>query len=118
MNLLLNLQNMQSNILEEQIKNMLNKVLMEETSKVSRQDFSRVQFKIEELQNSLNESVKDLRKLQDFIPKGLETVTKSRLSQISNNLYNTQKLLSILKDKIRHHKRVVYSSSIDEKKKN
>ena len=104
-------------ITENQVKNILDKVSMEETSKVSRNEFSRVQFKIEELQNSLNETVKELRKLEDSIPSGLQTLTKSRVSMISSNLTNSQKLLSIVKDKIRNYKRSLYSQPIEEKKK-
>ena len=104
-------------ITENQVKDILEKVLMEQTSKVSRNEFSRVQFKIEELQNSLNETVKELRKLEDSIPSGLQTLTKSRVSMISTNLTNSQKLLSIVKDKIRNYKRSLYSQPIEEKKK-
>ena len=104
-------------ITENQVKNILDKVLMEETSKVSRNEFSRVQFKIEELQNSLNETVKELRKLEDSIPSGLQNLTKSRISMISSNLVNSQKLIAIVKDKIRNYKRTLYSQTIEEKKK-
>jgi hypothetical protein len=104
-------------ITENQVKDILDKVLMEQTSKVSRNEFSRVQFKIEELQNSLNETVKELRKLEDSIPGGLQTLTKSRVSMISSNLINSQKVLSILKDKVRQYKRSLYAQSIEEKKK-
>ena len=104
-------------ITENQVKNILDKVLMEQTSKVSRNEFSKVQFKIEELQNSLNETVKELRKLEDSIPTGLENLTKSRISMISNNLVNSQKLIAIVKDKIRNYKRILYSQPIEEKKK-
>jgi hypothetical protein len=104
-------------ITENQVKDVLDKVLMEQTSKVSRNEFSRVQYKIEELQNSLNETVKELRKLEDSIPSGLETLTKSRVSMISSNLTNSQKILSILKDKVRQYKRSLYTQSIEEKKK-
>ena len=103
-------------ITENQVKNVLDKVLMEETSKVSRNEFSRVQFKIEELQNSLNETVKELRKLEDSIPSGLQTLTKSRISMISSNLLNSQKLLVIVKEKIRNYKKSLYSQTIEEKK--
>jgi hypothetical protein len=104
-------------ITENQVKDILDKVIMEQTSKVSRNEFSRVQFKIEELQNSLNETVKELRKLEDSIPGGLQTLTKSRVSVISSNLTNSQKILSILKDKVRQYKRSLYTQSIEEKKK-
>ena len=103
-------------ITENQVKDILDKVIMEQTSKVSRNEFSRVQFKIEELQNSLNETVKELRKLEDSIPGGLQTLTKSRVSMISSNLINSQKILSILKDKVRQYKRSLYAQSIEEKK--
>ena len=104
-------------ITENQVKDILDKVLMEQTSKVSRNEFSRVQFKIEELQNSLNETVKELRKLEDSIPSGLQTLTKSRVSMISSNLTNSQKLLALVKEKIRNYKRSLYSQTIEEKKK-
>lgn len=104
-------------ITENQVKNILDKILMEDTSKVSRNEFSKVQFKIEELQNSLNETVKELRKLEDSIPGGLQTLTKSRVSVISSNLTNSQKILSILKDKVRQYKRSLYAQNIEEKKK-
>jgi hypothetical protein len=104
-------------ITENQVKNILEKVLMEQTSKVSRNEFSRVQFKIEELQNSLNETVRELRKLEDSVPSGLQTLTKTRISMISSNLTNSQKLLSIVKDKIRSYKKSLYSQTIEEKKK-
>ena len=56
---------MEKNIISENlVKEAVDKVLFEQISKVSRQDFSRVQFKIEELQNSLGETVKELRKLE------------------------------------------------------
>lgn len=104
-------------ITENQVKDILDKVLMEQTSKVSRNEFSKVQFKIEELQNSLNETIKELRKLEDSIPDGLQTLTKSRVSIISSNLINSQKVLSMLKDKVRQYKRSLYAQSIEEKKK-
>jgi hypothetical protein len=101
---------------ENQVKNVLDKILMEETSKVSRNEFSRVQFKIEELQNSLNETVRELRKLEDSVPNGLQNLTKSRISMISSNLLNSQKLLLIVKEKIRNYKKSLYSQTIEEKK--
>ena len=104
-------------ITENQVKDILDKVLMEQTSKVSRNEFSRVQFKIEELQNSLNETVRELRKLEDSVPSGLQNLTKSRISMISSNLTNSQKLLALVKEKIRNYKRSLYSQPIEEKKK-
>lgn len=105
------------NISENVVKSLLNQLLNEETSKVKREDFNRVQFKIEELQNSLNETIKEFRKLEDSIPAGLKTVSNGRITGISSNLLGAQKLLAQLKDKIRQHKRNTYSQQVDEKKK-
>lgn len=104
-------------ISEDLVRNVLNDVLLEQSSKVSRQDFNRVQFKIDELQNSLNETVKELRKLDDSIPSGLKSTANGRISGISTSLSNAQKLIVQLKDKVRQQKKSVYSQSLDEKKK-
>lgn len=103
-------------ISENEIKNVLFKILNEETSKVKREDYNRVQYKIEELQNSLSETVKELRKLESSIPSGLDTVTKNRLTGISSNLSGAQKLLFNLKEKIRQHKKSTFTQQVDEKK--
>ncbi len=104
-------------ISENVVKSVLDRILNEETSKVRREDFNRVQFKIEELQNSLNETIKEFRKLEDSIPGGLKTVANGRISGISSNLMNTQKLIVQLKEKIKQHKRNTFSQQVDEKKK-
>jgi ClpP class serine protease len=104
-------------ISEEIIKNTIFQVLNEQTSKIRREDYARVQFKIEELQNSLNETVKEMRKLEDSIPGGLKTVSNGRISGISISLTNAQKLLIQLKDKIRQHKRLTFTQQVNEKKK-
>jgi hypothetical protein len=109
---------MEKNIISENlVKEAVDKVLFEQMSKVSRQDFSRVQFKIEELQNSLGETVKELRKLGDSIPSGLKSTSNARISGITVSLSNAQKLLTQLKDKVRQYKKSIYSQSLDEKKK-
>jgi hypothetical protein len=103
---------------ENHIKEVIGRILIEESSKVSRYEFSKIQFKIEELQNSLNETVKELRKLQDSTPSGLKTIVGGRILSISSNLSNSQKLVSQLKEKVKQHKRSVHSQQpIDEKKK-
>lgn len=104
-------------ISETTIKSVLDKILSEEVSKVKREDFNRVQFKIEELENSLNETIKELRKLEDSIPNGLKTVSNGRISGMSNNLSNTQKLITQLKDKIKQHKKNLLTQQTEEKKK-
>lgn len=104
-------------ISENLVKDVLNQIINEDVSKVRRDEFNRVQFKIEELQNSLSETIKDLRKLEDSVPSGLKTITNGRMTSISTNLSNSQKLLSQLKDKIKQHKRNLFSQQVDEKKK-
>lgn len=104
-------------ISENVVKSYLSQILSEEVSKVKREDFNRVQFKIDELQNSLNETLKELRKLEDSIPAGLKTICHGRISGMSNSLSSSQKLLIQLKEKIRQHKKNLYSQQVEQKKK-
>lgn len=104
-------------ISEDIVKELLNVVLSEEVSKVKRDEFNKVQFKIEELQNSLNETIKDLRKLEDCVPSGLKTICNGRVSSIFSNLSVAQKSLQQLKDKVKQHKKSLYSQQVEEKKK-
>jgi hypothetical protein len=109
---------MEKNIISEmRVNEVLQQILSEETSKVRRDDFARVQFKIEELQNSLSETMKEFRKLEDSIPNGLKTISNGRVSGISNNLSNAQKLITQLKDKIKQYKKSSFTQQVDEKKK-
>ena len=95
-------------ITEEQVKKVLEAVLInEEVSRVSRQDFSRVQFKIEELQNSLNETQKEFTKLQSNMPVGLKNITNKRMIAISSYLIGAQGNISKLKDVVKQYKRKV-----------
>jgi hypothetical protein len=108
---------MEKNVISEDlIKNLLDNVLLEEGAKVNRYEFNRTQFKIEELQNSLNETIKELRKLEDSIPNGLKTLMLGRLTNISQNLYSTQKNISELKEKVRSYKKKLYAQQVEEKK--
>lgn len=104
-------------ITENQVKDILGKILLEETSKVRRDDYNRIQYRIEELQNSLNETLKEFRKVNDTLPDGLKTVSNGRMSSISSSLNNAQKLIGQLKDKIKQHKRTTFSQQVEEKKK-
>jgi hypothetical protein len=47
-------------ISETVVKEVITKILTEETNKVKREEFNRVQFKIEELQNSLIQKIRRL----------------------------------------------------------
>lgn len=104
-------------ISENSVKRVILQILNEDTSKVRREEYAKVQFKVEELQNSLNETLKEFRKLEDSIPGGLKTISNGRITGISQNLVNAQKLLVQLKDKVRQHKKSTYTQQVDEKKK-
>ena len=96
-------------ITEDQVKKVLDNLLSEEMKKVSRQDFSRTQFKIEELQNSLNETLKDYRKLHATLPAGLQGVTRAKLISIGNHLSQTQGEITKLKEGVTNYKRKMHS---------
>jgi len=104
-------------ITEEQIKKALNKVLLNESTKVKRDEFNRVCFKIEELQNSLNETINDLKKLESSIPPSLKTLTNGRINSISSHLGETREITSKLKEKVNDYKRKLFTRKIEEKKK-
>ena len=104
-------------ISENLVKSLIFDVLNEEASKVKRDDYSRVQFRLEELENSIIESIKEFTKLENSLPDGLKTVANGRISGISNNLSNTHSLVKQLKEKIRSHKKKTYTQQIEEKKK-
>jgi hypothetical protein len=105
---------MERNIItEEEVKKALNAILNEEISKVSRQDFSRAQFKIEELENSLNETIKEFRKLETSIPFGLKNVTNKRIYTISSYLIGAQGNIIKLKSIVKSYKRKFYYQQKD-----
>jgi hypothetical protein len=104
-------------ISENQVKDILDKLISEEVSKVRREEYNRVQFKMDELQNSLIDTVRELRKLEESIPTGLKTVTNGRMNSISVSLTNAQRLLIQLKEKVRQHKKSSFTQIVDEKKK-
>jgi hypothetical protein len=103
-------------ISEERVKEILEKVLNEETQKVKRDEYARIQFKMDELAASLSETIKELRKLQDSVPNGLKGVVSGKVNSISNNLYGSQKLLTQLKDKVKSYKRASLAQQVEEKK--
>jgi uncharacterized protein (UPF0216 family) len=108
---------MESNkINESTVLDILRNILSEEVSKVNRNDYNRVQFKIDELESQLSETIKELRQLQDSIPDGLKTVTNGRVKNISDNLGEAQTTLKVLKNKIRLHRKSSNQSQVEEKK--
>ena len=104
-------------ISEDSIKIILDRILNEEAVKVKRDEYAKIQFKIDELQTSLNETIKELRKLEDSIPSGLKGVMGGKVNNLSTNLYSSQKIISELKEKVKKHKRASFAQQIEEKKK-
>jgi hypothetical protein len=103
-------------ITENEVLPLLNKILLEESSKVNRNDYNRVMYKIDELEGQLIETIKEIRKLKDSIPDGLKTLSSGRIETISNNLTNSQSVLNILKNKVKQHKKNSYQQNVIEKK--
>lgn len=108
---------MESNkINENTVLNILRGILSEEVSKVNRNDYNRVQFKMDELESQLGETIKELRQLQDSIPDGLKTVTNGRVKMISDNLSNAHNTLKVLRNKVKVHRKSISQSQVEEKK--
>ena len=101
---------------ENDIRKAFLNVISEETSKVKREEFSKVQYKIEEFQNSMNETMREFRKLEECIPDGLKKVSSDRLSKISSNLQSSQVLINQMKNKIKDYKKNIYNQQIEQKK--
>ena len=63
-----------SNINEAIIRSKIKEILSEETKKIRREDYNKIQYKIEEFENQLIETVKELRKVNDSMPEGLKLI--------------------------------------------
>jgi hypothetical protein len=106
---------MNKKIEENTILKILDNILLEETSKVSRTDYGRVQFKMDELESQILETIKEFRKLEDSVPDGLKTLTNGRIKSIHTNLVDAYNVLKTLKTKVKNHKKMTYQQSVDEK---
>lgn len=100
---------------EKTVLRILNNILLEETSKVNRTDYNRVQFKMDELESQILETIKEFRKFEDAIPDGLKTLTNGRLKSIYTNLVESHNTLKTLKVKVKNHKKINHQQSVDEK---
>lgn len=101
-------------ISEEQVKLIIDKILSEE--KVKREDYNRTQFKIDELESSIRDSLKEFRKMNEMIPSGLKPVLSGKVSELSGHINDALKVLDDIKVKIKKHKTKTYKQSIVEKK--
>jgi uncharacterized protein YicC (UPF0701 family) len=102
---------------EEVVMEAIRNILSEETKRVRREDYNKVQYKLEELENQLIETVKELRKVEGSIPEGLNTLCEGRVKNISQSLSDAHKNVKQLKEKIKEHKRIRYQSNQIEEKK-
>jgi hypothetical protein len=102
---------------EEFVMNTIREILSEETKKVRREDYNKVQYRLDELETQLFETIKEFRKVEDSVPEGLKTISNGRVKTISQCLLSAQKNLKQLKDKIREHKKIRYQSTQVEEKK-
>lgn len=100
---------------ENTVLKILNDILLEETSKVSRTDYNRVQFKMDELESQILETIKEFRKLEDTIPDGLKMISNGRIKSIYTSLVDSHNTLKTLKTKVKNHKKMTYQQSVDEK---
>ena len=104
---------MKNNIItEEDVISVLNKVLLDESTKIKREEFSRVQYKLDELNNSLVDIIREIRKLEDSTPLGLRKVMNGGITSIYSGLYNAEKRLILLIESVRQYKRNLYSRQI------
>lgn len=102
---------------ESQIKEVVSNIINESNNKVSRHEFSKVQFKLDDLNGAIQDAQKELRKLDDSVPNGLKNITNKKINEISTNLSNVKTLITSLKSKIYQIKKQNYSQPLEEKKK-
>jgi hypothetical protein len=106
---------MRPKINEEYVLQLVRNVISEETQKVSRNDYNKIQYKIEELENSLMETLKELRKVNDATPEGLRVISDKRIKSIEGCLNDAHTTIKTLKSKIKDHKRNTFQSNNTEK---
>ena len=92
-------------ITESQVKEALDKVLTEQTSKISREQFNNIKVRISDLEKSLNETMIYLRRLDNEIPYSLKRVSNDRMKTMSSYLNGSQRALNQLENKIISYKK-------------
>jgi Glu-tRNA(Gln) amidotransferase subunit E-like FAD-binding protein len=107
---------MENNLItEDKVKEILAKILNEE--KVSRNEYSRVQFKLDEISNCLSDTIKEVRKLEDTMPMGLKSPIGGKVSGVMGNLNAAYKSVELLKQKVKQLKKVAFAQVVPESKK-
>lgn len=84
--------------------------------RVSRNDYNKIQYKIEELENCLIETKKELRKVVEATPHGLKAISDKRLKSVQSSLDDAHKVISQIQSKIKEHKRQSFQSQNQESK--
>jgi len=97
---------MEQELNHEYIISTIRGILSEETKKVRREEYNKVQFKMDEFENQLIETIRELRKLDDSIPEGLKTISSGRMKNLSIALSNAHNTIKQLKNKVREHKKM------------
>ena len=101
---------------KQQIEEAVEKILLEDISKVSRFQFHRIEVRLEDLINSIEKTTEELDKLKKAIPSGLHSLSNSRLENIKSNLIVAKSGANQLGDKIRKYKKNLYSQPQEVKK--
>ena len=96
---------------EEMIQSMILTVINEEAMKVSRADYNKVQFRLDELMSTLSEMEKELRKLSDQMPTALMVVTKKKINSINDCLVKSKDEIGYIRNKVIEHKRRAFTKS-------
>lgn len=108
-------------ITEEKIREVLSHIIEEEVSKIKREDFARLLYKLDDFERSLVELMREFHKIDNSTPTSLKFICRDKTSLINNNLLMTHKQVIQLKEKIKlKRKRQANNDSIQqitEKKK-
>lgn len=107
----------QHRINEEVIQSFILNVLNEETKKITRQDYQRAQFKIDELMSSLRESIKEINKLNEQLPIGLRVIAKNKMTKLSSSLEDAKQATYELSAKLKEHKTKSFSTKSNTEEK-
>lgn len=108
-------------ISEDAIRKVLTQVLNEEISKVKREEYTRLLFKLDDIEKSLSDLIRELHKVDDTTATGLKVICKDKFSLINSNLLNTHRLLLQLKDRVRQKRKSQsnfdFNRQLEERKK-
>ena len=99
-------------ITSDQVKMAFDNVVTEELSKIPRHEFNRTQFRIEEVQESLGDLIKNFMKLQNTLPTPLKYSIGKKIDTISSNISLIEKEITAVKTKVKDYKKKLYTNPI------